>query len=60
MEYWSTRYGFEPEDFPEALDKFERSISLPIWQGMSAGQVERVIGAVREAAAAFAAPAAGS
>jgi dTDP-4-amino-4,6-dideoxygalactose transaminase len=46
MKYWRERYGLAPEDFPEALDKFSRTISLPIWQGMSDEQVERVIEAV--------------
>lgn len=51
MEYWSSRYGLDPEDFPEALDKYERSISLPIWQGMDPDQVGRVAAAVAEVAA---------
>ena len=46
MKYWSERYALRPEDFPEALDKYRRTISLPIWQGMSAGQVDRVIESV--------------
>jgi dTDP-4-amino-4,6-dideoxygalactose transaminase len=46
MRYWSGRYGLEPGDFPEAMRKFEASVSLPIWQGMSASQVDRVIEAV--------------
>jgi dTDP-4-amino-4,6-dideoxygalactose transaminase len=46
MKYWRERYGLSPSDFPEALDKFSRSISLPIWQGMSDAQVDRVIEAV--------------
>jgi dTDP-4-amino-4,6-dideoxygalactose transaminase len=50
MSYWSKRYGLAPEDFPEAYSKFSRSISLPIWQGMSPAQVERVVEAVLEVA----------
>jgi dTDP-4-amino-4,6-dideoxygalactose transaminase len=46
MKYWRERYGLAPGDFPEAMDKFSRSISLPIWQGMSDDQVGRVIEAV--------------
>ena len=46
MKYWSERYRLAPSDFPEALDKFSRSISLPIWQGMTDAQVGRVIEAV--------------
>ncbi len=46
MSYWSKRYSLSPGDFPNALDRFSRSISLPIWQGMSRSQVERVTEAV--------------
>ncbi|MDA8426920.1 MAG: DegT/DnrJ/EryC1/StrS family aminotransferase [Treponema sp.] len=51
MNYWSERYALRPEDFPEALDKFRRSVSLPIWQGMRPDQVDRVIEAVLATAA---------
>jgi dTDP-4-amino-4,6-dideoxygalactose transaminase len=50
MSYWSKRYALAPEDFPEAYGKFSRTISLPIWQGMSGAQVDRVIEAVLETA----------
>jgi dTDP-4-amino-4,6-dideoxygalactose transaminase len=48
MSYWSKRYSLKPGDFPEAYRKFSASVSLPIWQGMSASQVDRVIEAVLE------------
>jgi dTDP-4-amino-4,6-dideoxygalactose transaminase len=50
MSYWSKRYGLVEGDFPEASEKFSRSLSLPIWQGMSEAQVDRVIEAVLETA----------
>jgi dTDP-4-amino-4,6-dideoxygalactose transaminase len=50
MTYWSRRYGLKPTDFPNALDRFSRSISLPIWQGMTRAQVERVVEATLETA----------
>lgn len=50
MSYWSKRYSLSPGDFPEAFSKFSRTISLPIWQGMSPAQVERVAGIVLETA----------
>jgi dTDP-4-amino-4,6-dideoxygalactose transaminase len=50
MTYWSRRYSLSPDDFPEALDKFSRTISLPIWHGMGADQVERVALAVLDVA----------
>jgi dTDP-4-amino-4,6-dideoxygalactose transaminase len=43
MTYWAKRYALKNEDFPEAYAKFSRTISLPIWQGMSDAQAERVI-----------------
>jgi dTDP-4-amino-4,6-dideoxygalactose transaminase len=51
MTYWSKRYSLRPESFPEALAKYSRTISLPIWQGMSEAQVDRVIELVLETAA---------
>jgi dTDP-4-amino-4,6-dideoxygalactose transaminase len=50
MSYYSKRYELAPGDYPEAYAKFSRSISLPIWQGMSEPQVERVVEAVLEIA----------
>lgn len=50
MSYWSKRYSLSPDDFPEAFSKFSRTISLPIWQGMSPAQVEQVAGIVLETA----------
>lgn len=46
--YWRDRYGFKPEDFPVALDCYQRAVSLPIYSKMSDDGVERVINAVRE------------
>jgi len=50
MSYWSKRYSLKPSDFPEAYDKFSRTISLPIWQGMRPAQVDRVVEAVLDTA----------
>ena len=50
MSYWSKRYSLRTEDFPEAYAKYSRTISLPIWQGMSGAQVERVVERVLETA----------
>lgn len=44
--YWRDRYDLRREDFPEALKKFSRVISLPIYPSLSEEQVERVIQAV--------------
>lgn len=44
--YWRDRYGLKDECFPVASDAYSRCVSLPIWQGMSDGQVEKVADAV--------------
>ena len=46
--YWRDRYGFEPDDFPVALDCYRRAVSLPIYSKMTDDDVERVIKAVRD------------
>jgi dTDP-4-amino-4,6-dideoxygalactose transaminase len=48
MPYYSGRYRLAPADFPVALDCFERVISLPIYPGLTDGQVGRVVEAVRQ------------
>ena len=40
--HYQRTYGYRPGDFPTAERIFERSISLPIWPGMTARQVDRV------------------
>ena len=40
--HYQRRYGYKPGDFPMAERLFERSISLPIWPGMTDAQVDRV------------------
>ncbi len=46
MPYYAERYKLLPETFPNALAMYERSLSLPIWQGMSDSQADRVCQAV--------------
>ena len=46
--YWRDRYGLQPEDFPNALDCFQRAVSLPIYPRMTDEDVEHVIDAVKE------------
>jgi dTDP-4-amino-4,6-dideoxygalactose transaminase len=48
MTYYRERYGHAPEDFPAALDSFQRCISLPLSPSLTDGEVERVIEAVTE------------
>ena len=40
--YYQRRFGYEPGAFPVAERLFESSISLPIWPGMTDGEVDRV------------------
>jgi dTDP-4-amino-4,6-dideoxygalactose transaminase len=41
--------GYRPGQFPNAEAAYAGAISLPIWPGMSDGQVDRVVDAVRGA-----------
>lgn len=40
--YYQREFGYRPGDFPMAERLYERSISLPIWPGMSGVEIERV------------------
>ena len=40
--YYQRAYGYSRGDFPLAESLFERSVSLPIWPGMTEQQVDRV------------------
>ena len=51
MPYWAERYGLTPDRFPEALSSFQRTVSLPIWQGMGEDRARRVARAVAETGA---------
>ena len=46
--YWRDQYDYKPEDFPVALDVFNRAVSLPIYPKMTDADVDRVINAVRK------------
>lgn len=45
--YWRDRYGLKPEDFPNALQAYQRAVSLPLFTRMRPEDQERVIDAVR-------------
>jgi dTDP-4-amino-4,6-dideoxygalactose transaminase len=53
MPYYRRVAGHEPGDFPYALASFQREISLPIWPGMDAAMVSRVIDLVQSIAADY-------
>ena len=46
--YYRDRFGYKPEDFPNASAAFERILSLPIYPKMTEGNVRDVIVAVRK------------
>lgn len=48
--YWRDRYNYQPEDYPVALDVFNRAMSLPIYPKMTDDDVENVINAVKKVA----------
>ena len=45
--YYRDTFGYQPEDFPNALQAYRRVISLPIYPKMTEADVWDVIGAVR-------------
>jgi len=46
--YYRDKFGYMPEDSPNASSAFERIVSLPIYPKMTEADVESVIGAVRK------------
>jgi dTDP-4-amino-4,6-dideoxygalactose transaminase len=53
MPYYKKRYSLEDNDFPETLKTFNRTISLPIWPGMTESQIDRVITMVKSLASEY-------
>jgi dTDP-4-amino-4,6-dideoxygalactose transaminase len=45
--YWRDTYNLAPEDFPNSLRAFERSVSLPIYTKMTDEDQTRVIATIR-------------
>jgi dTDP-4-amino-4,6-dideoxygalactose transaminase len=45
--YWRDTYRLDPADFPAANRVYDSCVSLPIWQGMTEADIDRVIAAVR-------------
>jgi dTDP-4-amino-4,6-dideoxygalactose transaminase len=53
MTYWKERYHLTPEDFPESLKKFRRSISLPLWPGLPLNDQDRIISVLKDLSRRF-------
>ena len=51
--YYRKRFGYRGGELPVAEDAYERLISMPMFHGMSDGDVEDVIGAVEKVLAHF-------
>ncbi|VVE84410.1 DegT/DnrJ/EryC1/StrS family aminotransferase [Pandoraea sputorum] len=49
--YWRDRYHLNPEDFPVSQRVYERTLSLPLYTAMTDVDVDRVLGAIRQALA---------
>lgn len=45
--YWRDQYQLRPEDFPVAVDVFQRAVSLPIYSSMTDSEVDRVVAAAQ-------------
>ncbi|MCH8223975.1 MAG: DegT/DnrJ/EryC1/StrS family aminotransferase [Chloroflexi bacterium] len=52
--YYRNRFGHRPETFPNAFRLYERSISLPLYPGLTAADQGDVIDAVMKIGASFA------
>lgn len=50
MSAYTERFGYKPEDFPNAQKHFERCLSLPLYPTMTDEQVQYVIDAVADIA----------
>jgi len=50
MPYYAERYGLSSQSFPHAMAMFERTVSLPIWQGMGTDTARHVASVVKELA----------
>jgi dTDP-4-amino-4,6-dideoxygalactose transaminase len=47
--FYRERYGYQPQDFPNAWAASQQVVSLPIYPRMTDRDVDDVVAAVREA-----------
>ncbi|MEN6582186.1 MAG: DegT/DnrJ/EryC1/StrS aminotransferase family protein [Armatimonadota bacterium] len=45
--YWRDTYGLRERDYPNVMDCYRRTVSLPIYTRMTDEDVQRVVGAIR-------------
>ena len=50
--YYRRRWGYGPDDLPTATREYERVLSLPIWPGMTDGDLDRVVSGLEATLAA--------
>lgn len=53
MKYWKERYQLTPDAYPESVRKFRRSISLPLWPGLTEQNQDRIISVLKDLARKF-------
>jgi dTDP-4-amino-4,6-dideoxygalactose transaminase len=46
--YYQKRFGFKPEDYPDAYQAYSEFIDLPIWADLETSQQDRVIHEIHE------------
>ncbi len=46
--YWRDTYGLRPEEYPNSVDAFQRTVSLPLYTRMTDDDQEQVIDALRD------------
>jgi perosamine synthetase len=46
--FYRNAFGYQAQDFPNAVASFRRIISLPVYPGMSDEDIQKVVGSVRE------------
>jgi dTDP-4-amino-4,6-dideoxygalactose transaminase len=47
LTYYRARYGYRPGDFPATDAVFARSLTIPLYEGMSAPEQREVVGMIR-------------
>ncbi|MDC7228208.1 MAG: DegT/DnrJ/EryC1/StrS aminotransferase family protein [Spirochaetales bacterium] len=46
MSYYADKYSLQPQDFPEALKRFENSFSIPIYPDLTEEEISRIINTI--------------